>query len=122
MLTLIIITTFLIFFFFFFFLKAIFYRLPRLTLEIEGSIDYKALDEFAYPNLACIYKKLEKLNNIEKFSQESEKFPAFGTGKMIKILGNSEKAYNLLANLSKRLHEDDLYIFEHYILDKIDCL
>jgi len=132
MLTLIIITTtFLILYFSF---KAIFYKLPPLTLEIEGCIDYKALDEknkkiqYKYPNirgftrnehLVCIYEKLEKLKNIAKFSQESGRFPAFGTGKIIRISGNSEKAYNLLVNLSKRLHEDDLYIFERYIIDKI---
>ena len=105
MLTLIIIiTTFLILYFFF---KAIFYKLPPLTLEIEGCID------------DCVFEKLEKLKDIAKFSQESGRFPAFGTGKMIRISGNSEKAYNLLVNLSKRLHEDDLYIFERYIIDKI---
>jgi len=119
-----------------FFFRRIFYQLPYLGLEIEGYYDddYKRLDEenkkieYGYPNirgftknehLVSIYKKLEKLKDTEKFSRESGKFPAFGTGKMIRISGNSEKTYNLLVNLSNRLHEDDLYVFERFILDKI---
>ena len=116
--------------------RKIFYQLPYLGLEIEGDgdIDHKRLDEenkkikYGYPGirsstknelLVYVYKKLEKLKDTEKFSRESGTFPAFGTGKIIRILGNSERAYNLLVNLSKRLHKEDLYVFEHFILDKI---
>ena len=120
-----------------FFFRKIFYQLPYLGLEIEGfddDIDYKRLDEenkkikYGYPGirsstknelLVNVYKKLEKLKDTKKFSRESGTFPAFGTGKMIRIRGNSERAYTLLVNLSKRLHEEDLYVFEHFILDKI---
>lgn len=94
-----------------FFFRRIFYQLPYLGLEIEGYYDNE--------HLVGIYKKLEKLKDTEKFSRESGEFPAFGTGKMIRISGNSEKTYNLLVNLSNRLHENDLYVFERFILDKI---
>ena len=94
-----------------FFFRRIFYQLPYLGLEIEGYYDNE--------HLVGIYKKLEKLKDTEKFSCESGEFPAFGTGKMIRISGNSEKTYNLLVNLSNRLHENDLYVFERFILDKI---
>jgi len=133
----IILITIIIFLILYFSFKSIFYKLPALSFEIESRVDdYKTLREkneknknnHGYPNirgftrdehLLEIYNKLEKVKDTAKFSEESGISYALGTGKPIRILGDSEKTYNLLVNLANRLDEGDLYIFKRFIIDKI---